>query len=88
MQSTSLGTRSKGSTVPRCSKWTSRWYTSITWRSPLYRKGYTGYDPTLGEWIRDVVFQFFLEHREVINLAAMLKPEELRALAATVGSRR
>lgn len=41
------------------------------------------YQPKLGEWIRQVVFQFSIEHPELVDLSAILSPQERQAIAAS-----
>ncbi|MDP2728106.1 MAG: hypothetical protein Q8P59_11270 [Dehalococcoidia bacterium] len=38
------------------------------------------YHATVGEWIRDVVFRYHIEHREILDLSLMLTPEEKQAI--------
>lgn len=40
------------------------------------------YEPSLGEWIRQVVFQFSLEHPELVDLSSILSPDERQQIAA------
>ena len=38
------------------------------------------YEPSIGEWIRDVLFQHYFEHPEIIDLSSLLTPAEKEAL--------
>ncbi len=44
------------------------------------------YEPSLGEFLRENVFRYFWEHPEVIDLRAILGPEDLQALTGIGGT--
>ena len=50
----------------------------------LVAKGFRDYAPTLGEWVREVVFQFHLDHPEIVDLRTLFTEEEKRQLQAQV----
>ena len=48
------------------------------------RRAGIAYEPSIGEWLRDVAYQHYVEHPEIIDLSSLLSPAERESIAEAV----